>query len=128
MNAGEISPELFGEVSLQKFSSALTTGRNGIVNYRGGFLSRGGLAFVGRCKQIPPIPPRALHFQFSNNQGIVLEFGDQYVRFLYQGGYVLEPEIAITGVTNADPAVVSLSGAPFSDGDWVFASGVGGMT
>lgn len=127
-SAGEISPELFGEVSLAKYSSAATTLRNCFVNFRGGAISRGGLAFINRCKQQPPVPPRAIPFQFSNNQGYVLEFGDHYLRFVFQGGYIVEAPVAISGVTQANPAVVSVTGTPFNNGDWVFASGIGGMT
>ncbi len=50
-SAGEISPELYGEVDLKKISSAATTMRNMFPQYRGGAVSRGGMAFVGRCKQ-----------------------------------------------------------------------------
>lgn len=100
------------------------------VNFRGGAFSRGGLAFVGRCKQTisGTGPPRPITFQFSITQGYVLEFGDNYLRFCYQGGYILEPPIAITGATQANPCVISVAGTPFANGDWVFITGVVGMT
>lgn len=130
-NAGEISPELYGEVELKKYSSAATTLRNLIVSYRGGAISRGGLAFVGRCKQ-PVVggtgPPRPITFQFSITQGYNLEFGDQYLRFVFDGGYILESPIAITGASLAVPAVIDVVGTPFANGDWVFITGVLGMT
>jgi hypothetical protein len=133
--AGEISPELFGEVDLKKLGSAVTTGRNMFVCYRGGMLSRGGFALVGVCKQTLALaagtstgPPRNITFQFSNTQGYELEFGDNYLRFAYQGGYVVENPVAITGATQANPCVISVTGTPFANGDWVFASSVGGMT
>ncbi len=91
-------------------------------------MSRAGLAFIGRCKQAVDVPPRAIPFQFSNNQGYVLEFGHQYLRFVFQGGYVVETPVAISGATRANPCVISVTGTPFANGDWVFASGVGGMT
>ena len=130
LSAGEIAPELYGEVDLSKYHSAATTLRNMFVNYRGGACSRAGTAVVGRTKQSVSGtgPPRAIPFQFSNNQGYALEFGDQYMRIAYQGGYVLEPAQTITGISQANPCVVNLSGTPFSNGDWVFFAGVGGMT
>lgn len=135
LSAGEIAPELYGQVALGKYASAATTLRNMIVNYRGGGFSRAGLAFVGVCLQSTFLrqatstgSPRPIPFQFSNNQGYTLEFGDNYVRFVFMGGYVLETGITITGVTRANPAVVSVAGQPFNNGDWVFFSGVGGMT
>lgn len=129
-SAGEISPELYGEVHLEKASAAATTLRNAVVNYRGGAMSRGGTAFVGRCKQsvTGTGPPRVIPFQFSNNQGYALEFGDDYLRFVFQGGYVVETGVAITGASQANPCVISVSGTPYSNGDWVFISGVVGMT
>jgi hypothetical protein len=93
-------------------------------------MSRAGFAAVGRCKQLVSGtgPPRPIPFQFSINQSYVLEFGDQYLRFVYLGGYVLENPVTTTGVTQANPAVASVTGTPFSNGDWVFASGFVGMT
>lgn len=134
-SAGEVSPELYGEIDLKKISSACSTLRNMEVNYKGGAFSRGGLAFVGVSLQSTFLrlgtstgAPRPIPFQFSITQGIVLEFGDNYLRFVFQGGYVLENSVAITGATKANPCAISVTGTPFSVGDWVFASGVGGMT
>lgn len=130
LSAGEISPELYGEVSLNKYSSAATTLRNMQCNYRGGAMSRGGLAFVGVCKQSVSGtgPPRPIPFQFNITQGYVLEFGDTYLRFVFQGGYVLEDPISITSATQADPCVIGVAETPFANGEWVFISGVVGMT
>ena len=129
-SAGEISPELYGEVDLGKYHSAATTLRNTFVNYRGGAMSRAGLAFVGRCKQATTGTgaPRVTSFQFSNSQGYALEWGDNYLRFVYDGGYILENGVAITGASQANPCVISVSGEPFNNGDWVYVTGVGGMT
>lgn len=114
---------------MAKYSAAATTLRNMICNYRGGALSRGGFAYVLRSKQAgTDYPPRLIPFQFSITQGVMIEAGDNYFRFIINGGYVLETGIAITGVTNANPAVVSVTGTPFANGNWVFFSGVGGMT
>ncbi len=103
--------------------------RNCWVNYKGGAQSRGGFAYILRSKQpTTAAPPRLIPFQFSITQGYVLEFGDQSLRFLFQGGYVTENPVAIHGVSRANPAVISVTGTPFANGDWVFAQGVGGMT
>ena len=134
-SAGEISPELYGAVELKKYSAALTTARNGFVNYKGGFMSRGGLALVGVCLQTTYLnngtssgPPRSIPFQFSITQGYILEFGDYYLRFVFQGGYVLETPVSVHGVSNTNPCAINVTGRPFSVGDWVFASGIGGTT
>lgn len=134
LSAGEISPELYGEVSLAKYGSAATTLRNMTVNYRGGAMSRGGLALVGVSKQTLALaagtstgPPRLIDFQFSITQGYELEFGDAYLRFIFQGGYVLEGVVAAETATQANPGVFGVIGTPYANGDWVFASGFGGM-
>jgi len=46
-------------------------------------------------------------FQFSITQGLSLEFGEQYMRVVFNGSFVTEPAITITGVSEAVPAVVS---------------------
>ena len=78
------------------------------VAYRGGAMSRGGLALTGVCLQTTYLragtstgPPRPIPFTFSITQGYILEFGDNYLRFVYQGGYILEAPVAITGATQA---------------------------
>ena len=135
LSAGEISPELYGEVDLKKINSAATTLRNAFVNYKGGAKSRGGLAAVGVSLQSTFLqagtstgPPRPIPFAFSITQGYILEFGDNYLRFVFDGGYVLEPPVTITGATQANPCAIDVTGSPFNIGDWVFIAAVQGMT
>ena len=103
--------------------------RNMIVDYRGGAKSRAGTALVQQALQLPSNgrPPRVIGWQFNNQQGYVLEWGDGYLRFHFQGATVTETPIAVTAVTQANPAVVSAANA-FSPGDWVVFAGIGGMT
>ena len=73
-------------------------------------------------------PPRLITFQFNLNQGFCLEFGQQYMRVISDGAFVTETPLTITGITQANPAVVTFSGGAFNSGDWAFIAGVGGMT
>lgn len=82
---------------------------------------------AGGCPQIGTTP-RLIPFQFSTLQAYVLEFGNEYMRVIMDGGYVLETPKTITGITNATTAVVTSAAHGFLNGDWVFISGVGGMT
>ena len=126
--AGELAPSLYGRVDLAKYHIGAATMRNMFANYRGGAASRPGTCFVGQCKQPGSAqPPRLINFQFNVSQGYILEFGDNYLRFIFEGGYITETPLAIAGVTQANPAVVSVTGQPFNNGDWVFISGVFGM-
>ena len=124
---GEIAPALFGRVELDKARVAATTMRNCFVSYRGGADSRAGTAFVGFSKQTGrTVSPRMITFQFSVNQGLGLEFGHYYMRVVLDGGFVTENPVAVAGVTNAKPAVMTFgaqgaaSGTP-NDGAVTFS-------
>ena len=129
-SAGEITPSLFGQVSLAKLHVAATTLRNCYVSYRGGANSRAGTALVARAKQpyAPSyIPPRIIRFQYNINQGYCLELGDYYMRFHYLGSPVIEAGLNITGATQANPCVLTVTNT-YTNGDWVYITGVNGMT
>lgn len=127
--SGEISPSLLGRTDLAKWHNGASTMRNFFVNYRGGASSRAGLAYVGTCKQPgTAAPPRDITFQFNINQGYALEFGDQYMRIKSNGAYVTEGPENITGITQASPAVLHIASHGYTAGDWVFITGVVGMT
>lgn len=139
LNAGELSPSLYGRTDLEKWHSGSSTCRNFFVNYRGGVMSRPGFAYVGTCLQnYPDPPPRDIPFQFNINQGYALEFGTQYMRVKTQGAYVSiidDPDVVqhnITNITQADPAVLTVAFAfgahGYVPGDWLYIYGVQGMT
>ena len=137
--SGEISPSLFGHDDLAKVETATTTCRNFYVNYRGGANSRAGTQFLNFSRQrrsLGAAAPRMIDWQFNNLQGYALEFGDEYVRFYFnpatqdqlpQPGVVTETPIAVSAVSQTNPAQVLFAGT-FTDGDWVVFTGIGGMT
>ncbi len=128
-SAGEIAPSLFGRTDLQKYRYALSTCRNMFVNYRGGASSRAGTHYVGTSKTPGNslYAPRLIPFKFNLTQAYVLEFGNFYMRIIFQGAYVVEAAVAITGITKSLPAIVSSAGT-VTTGDEIFISGVQGMT
>lgn len=121
LNAGELAPSLKGRVDLEKYHSGCTTARNFFANYRGGVSSRAGLAYVGTCKQQYPTPPRDIPFQFSLNQGYVLEFGELYMRIKVNGGYITEAPKNVISVDTLGNFIVT--GHGYSVGDWIFDLG-----
>lgn len=135
-SAGEMSPRLFGRGDLAKYAIGCSTLRNFYVDYRGGASSRAGYAYIGMCKQGAPNiggtitdnPPRDIPFQFSISQGYALEFGDTYMRIKSDGAYVTEDSVNITGATNANPLVLHTIAHGYSVGEWVYISGMSGMT
>lgn len=128
LSAGELSPALFGRIDLEKWHSGLSTCRNFFSNYRGGVSSRAGLAYVGTCKQPgTAAPPRDIPFQFSLNQGYVLEFGDFYLRIKVNGGYIVETAKIVSSV-NSSGVFTTSTAHGYSIGDWVYNIGNTGYT
>ena len=133
--AGELSPSIWGRTDYQKWAIGASVMRNMFVNYRGPASSRAGLLYC--AKSLTPasnssLPPKLVSFQFNIFQSYMLEFGVNasgapYMRVIANGGAVLETAIPITGASQADPCVIQ-GGNSFADGDWVYASDIGGMT
>ena len=121
--SGEIAPGVFGRTDIDKFASAASTMRNMFVSYRGGAYSRAGTGFAGYSKQTQgsgyagggaPGAPRLIPFQFSAQQGLALEFGNEYMRVISNGAYVTESAVNITGISKANPAQISAAASGIS--------------
>lgn len=126
-NAGEWSPALYARVDLQKYRSGAALLQNWYVDYRGGASTRPGSKYVIQAfKSSKPV--RLIPFQASFLVGYVLEFGDFYMRPLFNGAPILLPSTSITAITQANPCVVTAPAHGLNPGDWLFISGVGGMT
>lgn len=123
-SAGEIAPSLYARVDLAKYHVAAQLLRNMFVWPHGGVSNRAGTEFVGRAKDSTN-PVHLIPFQFSIVQTYVLEFGHLYMRVIMNGGYVLEPAVAITAVSNANPGTVTAPNHGYSNGDQVFIQGTG---
>ena len=134
--SGELSPSFLGRTDKPQYRNGASTMRNCFVRYQGGASSRAGFAYAGMCKQGAPNaggtatsnPPRLINFQYNINQGFALEFGDTYMRILSKGAYVTETAQNVTAITKANPGVITIANHGYSNGDWVYATGIGGMT
>lgn len=73
-------------------------------------------------------PPVLVTFQFNLNQGLVLEFGQEYMRVIDRGAYVVTDEGDITGATKSSPCVITQIAHGYVSGDWVFIDGISSMT
>jgi hypothetical protein len=125
--AGELAPSMYGRVDLAKYHVGAALLRNYFVDYRGGASSRTGTKFVGQCKDSTQAN-RLIGFQFNTLQAYVLVFGNQSMRVVMNGGYVLEPVTTITSISQASPGVVVDAGHGYTNGDLVYLSGIVGMT
>lgn len=122
---GEWAPNLNARVDLAKYQNAAALVRNFFVDYRGGVSTRMGTKYVLQAfKSFAPV--RLIPFQASFNVGYILEFGEFYIRFFFQGAPVLETPIAITAATKANPCVISVVNT-WSVGQTIYITGVGGM-
>lgn len=127
-NSGEWSPQLYGRVDIEKFHSGAAVLRNFYVDYRGGISTRTGTKYCLRGYR-DSTAIRMIPFQATFDLGFALEFGNQYVRFYRNGAPVLETGLNITGATNANPCVLTVANSyTTGDVDWIYISGVGGMT
>jgi len=126
--AGEVGPELYGRVDQQLYYIGLRTCRNMIVHQYGGVSNRPGGKIVSENKdqgrRVKLVP-----FSFNDEQTYVLQVGENYTRFIRNGGEILETstEKNITAITKSNPVSVSSTSHGFSDGDDVYISGVEGM-
>lgn len=124
---GEITPEMYGRLDNVKFQTGLALCRNATVLPHGPVTKRPGFAYVNFARDASKAV-RLIPFAFSASQTMVLEFGHQYVRFHTQGGTLLEANKTITGITQANPGVVTSAAHGYANGDIVYIAGVAGMT
>lgn len=132
LNSGELSPYVYGRTDYAKYKSGLALCRNFFPDARGGILNRAGTRYVGNVVD-STTPNRLIPFTFNTLQAYALVFGNQTMRVIKDGAYVLEPTSNVTSITQATPAVVTASSLAFSNGnlangDTVFLSGIIGMT
>jgi len=125
--AGVLSEKLLFRADLEKYDIGLRKARNWFVDYRGGVSTRPGLEFVDNVQTLGK-EARLIPFKFNTSLGnnIVILFTKDRIRFIQNGAYILESGVSISGITNANPGVVTTSSPHgFSDGDFVQLSGTG---
>lgn len=127
---GEIAPFLYARTDNSIYEKSLRTLRNMMVMRHGGATGRPGTQYAGTTLN-GGNAIRLIPFIFNETglgQSYVLEFGNQYVAFYQDGANVVSSTKVITGVTQANPAVVTSATHGFSNGDIVLITGVVGMT
>jgi hypothetical protein len=125
---GELSPKLAGRVDIELYAEALADATNWLVMPQGGLTRRPGTIFIGAIRDETE-KGRLVEFEFDEEQAYALLFNDGKVWFYTLGAQVTLTAQAITGITKANPAIVTYSGSDtFANGDRVRISGVVGMT
>nr|DAV89518.1 MAG TPA: stabilization protein [Caudoviricetes sp.] len=90
-NGGEVAPSLYARIDDGKYQTGLATCKNFLVEPQGPITMRPGFAYVNKTKQQDQAP-RLIPFTYSNDQTMVLEFGDKYIRFHTQGQTLLDSD------------------------------------
>jgi len=125
--AGELSSSMEGRTDFAKYFNGATNIENFVVMPHGPITRRPGTYFVSEIKTSAN-KTRLIPFTFSTEQTYILEFGNQYIRFFKDDGQIVEANKTITGITAANPAVVTSNSHGYSNGDFVTISSVVGMT
>ena len=116
-----------GRTDFAKYFNGATNIENFVVMPHGPITRRPGTYFVSEIKTSAN-KTRLIPFTFSTEQTYILEFGNQYIRFFKDDGQIVEANKTITGITAANPAVVTSNSHGYSNGDFVTISSVVGMT
>ena len=124
---GELSPRLDGRTDLTKYTSGCATLENLVVYPHGSAARRPGSTFLAEVADSDN-KTRLIPFEFSTTQTYMLEFSNLKMRVYKDSGAVLEGDKTISGITAANPAVVTATSHGYLNGDEVLISGVSGMT
>jgi len=125
-SSGEISRKMRGRFDLPQYADGVERLENFVSQTQGVATFRAGFKFVTPTKDNNPA---ALYsFNFNDEQSYVLEFSDSFIRIFTDEGVLTEAALNITGVTQANPAVVTIVAHGYSNGDSVLIAGVQGMT
>jgi hypothetical protein len=122
---GEIAPAYYGRTDQESYFVSAKSLYNTIASQTGPGIGRGGTVFVATTKGGGKV--LLLPFQFNEEQAYVVELGDHYGRIYRNRGQVLEDAISITGITQANPAVVTANHM-LTKGKTIRIAGVTGMT
>lgn len=123
--SGELSPNLWGRVDRPFYKSGLEVCRNFTPLLTGGCFFRPGFEYSIHSRLNNPA--RGLPYRFNIDQAYTLEFTDYKLRIHRNGGVILETAITVTGVSQANPGIVTATSHGFSDGDEVYFTGIVGM-
>lgn len=125
---GEITPELFGNFELVRNQTGLQTCLNFRVTPHGTVENRPGMQFIQRVKDSSR-KTRIVPFNYNTEQTYLIEFGHQYIRFHTNDATLLEGSgLTITGISQADPGVLTYTGTDPANGTWMYLESIAGMT
>jgi len=125
---GEWAPALHSRSSHAKYGTACAKLLNFIPLPHGGAQSRPGFEYIASTKDHSR-KARLRRFQFNTEQGYILEFGHQYIRFYFQGAGQITSTKSVTGAVNNGSGLIRLTVTAhgFATGNTVTVASVGGV-
>lgn len=127
---GELQPRIRYRPDLQPWHVGARRAKDVIVMVEGGVMNRPGLKMVAQVRD-STAQSRLLPFEFNTTtkQNYVLELGTGSFRVIKDGGVVLTGTTkTITGITQANPGVVTSASHGYANGTILYLSGIVGMT
>lgn len=132
LGGGELSPEVRARLDVSKVSTGASVLKNFFVRTSGGVSNRAGTEHVIHKRVDDPygLLMRTIDFQFNVLQTYALMFTRRRIRIVKDGEVLFTSGAgkSITGITNANPAVVTAVGHGFSQDGEVYIESVGGTT
>lgn len=123
---GVITPEMFGRLDMTKYQTGLAKAENFVILPHGPAQNRAGTEYVLEVKDSTALTA-LLPFIYSTTDAAILEFGNQYMRVHVLGGTVLEPNVALTAISQAVGGIVTSAAHGYANGNTIFPTGVLGM-
>lgn len=124
--SGEVAPDMHGRSDLPVARSGCKRLRNMILKTQGPTSFRPGFYLSHHTRR--DRRAKGIKFEFNDAQAYGLEFTDKKMRVHKDNAILVESNKTVTGITQANPGVVTSNSHGFSNGDEVFLTGVKGMT
>ena len=126
-SSGVLSPTLYSRTTVDEYKSGLQVCTNAYVLPQGPVRRRNGFKLQAEVKD-SSVDVRLIDYVVNRNTSYMVEAGNQYLRFFSPSGQILESNVTISGATQADPVVITATSHGYSNGDYIYITGVVGMT
>jgi hypothetical protein len=123
---GEFSPLSYGRIKYPKYEAGMSLMQRYLSLVQGPTTRTPGTIYVRDTKADQQV--RIMPFVFNNGDAYIIEFGNDYCRFFANRNFVTNAAVTITGISQANPAVLTYSGTDPTNGQEAWVTGVGGMT
>lgn len=122
---GEISPKMWARYDLGLYKTTCVRMENFLAETQGPARFRSGTYHVhhSRGNAYGVFIP----FQFNDVQSYLMEFTAGHIRFYKDDGVLVEAAKSITGITQADPGVITVASHGLITGDEIFIDSISGM-